>query len=265
MNKLADKIFKLLELHKAKIKESVKADNADYEFDFEKLKKEIMAFENYTPKKSLANDYLFLTNGNPYTTVILICYAVFNNVNVTIDTNRELPTLNKLLVDIFNDLTYIQKDENDYRSGQYQIVQSNHLTIKQLIDLIDKYKINDIYVVDDYKKCQQINSYKLNGVYLPIFSIDLYSNSKKYRVMETAIEEHCQNNYININIYNNEDDNAIILRSRRADSSNGILLLANKEAEAKLIALKIKNKKVYINYNPFDTFETDMVEYFIKY
>ena len=71
-------------------------------------------------------------------------------------------------------------------------------------------------------------------------------------------------NLINMNVHEGKSAQFIYKNALAKGASNAILILTDKFGEAEKVKNNLKDKKVYINYNPFDNFEIDMVNCFLS-
>ena len=98
----------------------------------------------------------------------------------------------------------------------------------------------------------------------PLFTLDLYTESEDYKYLENVLENYCEMNLINLTVYESKSAQYIYKNALNKGSSNGILILTDKFGDAEKVKNNLNDKKVYINFNPFDNFEIDMVKCFLE-
>ncbi len=255
MKTLVEKLIESFKANKEILNKACIADGLGYKFETAKAISMISQFENY---ECITNNRpeIIITNGNPYTTILLCLQAVYANTNIIINIQNTMQTLNTIILKIFNE---------SIKTNNRPKLTSN-MTVNQLMKFKDSNKNGEIIVVDDRTKFNELFDLGLRKIkYLAIMSIDLYYDSDDFQEMIETIDEYCGLNYINLNIYENDDINKILINEHKIASSKAILILTKNEKSYndKINILETK-KQIYINYNPFDRIEFDATKLAIK-
>ena len=234
-------------------------DDAASNFDYDPVKviAIIEAFTYYKKENLAKKDYLFFTNGNPYATILIYLYSMINEVNITIEIGQQCTSLNH---EIELELNNFMK-KNWYKN---QNVVIDYMNVKDLNQFIKDKDLNYVYVFDDKEKYAELDNMGIKVIMQPLFTMDLYAESEDYKFLENLLENYCEMNLINLNVYEGKSIQYIYKNALNKGSSNGILILTDKFGDAEKVKNNLDDKKVYINYNPFDNFEIDMVEHFLN-
>ena len=257
LKKQIDDIKKLFENNKDNLIKANKEDkSSDFSYDPEKVSDIIDAFKEYN-KISLKNKkQLFFTNGNPYTTIVIYLYALINEIDVTIDIDNECESINNAISKLL--FSYMDDEWCDNK-----ITINKSLSVKDLDEIIKRDKIECLFVFDNKGKFNELEKMGCKTIFQPLFSIDLYVDSSNFKFLEDLLENYCKLNCININVFEKKSIQFMVKNSEKKSSSNGLLLLTDKLSDGKSLQEKLGDKKVYVNYNPFDRFEIDMIKYFL--
>lgn len=252
-----DDLKKVFNSEKDKLIKLNQDDNSsNFELDTNKFSNIIDSFLSYNKEELKMKEYLFYTNGNPYTTLITYLYSMINEVNISIDINSECMALNHEIENIMNNFM-----KKNWYKNKVKIIDS--FNVKDLHQYLKDHSINYVYVFDNRAKFNELEKMGVKTVFQPLFTIDLYTDSENYRFLENMLENYCEMNLININIYENKSIQFIYQNALKKGSASGILILTDKFADAEKVKENITDKKVYINFNPFDIFETDMTKSFL--
>ena len=234
-------------------------NDAGSNFDYDPVKvSAIMDAFNFYSKENLSKkDYLFFTNGNPYTTIIIYLYSMINEVNITIEISQQATSLNHEIEKILND--FMKK--NWYKKNNVIV---DYMNVKDLNQFITDKEINYVYVFDNKEKYAELNKMGIKTIMQPLFTMDLYTESDDYKFLENLLENYCEMNLININVHEGKSAQFIYKKALAKGSGNAILILTDQFGEAEKVKNNLKDKKVYINFNPFDNFEIDIVNCFLS-
>lgn len=234
------------------ILESLKKDECEEIISLEKI---IQILEEYKKfdKKNLKLNMIAITNSNPYNFIILSMQAINYKTNIVIYNQGKLDNVHTKIAEIINKIT-----KKEY------VKLKTELSNKDLENYQNEYQGFDIMCVDDYEKYLILKNMGLNVKYYPIFSIDLYSDSDEYDSIVNAIEFYSKKRYINLNIVKNEFTKKTIIKKSNSETSRVIIILTKKEKEYEELEEILKEKIIYINYNPFDRYEEDVVKQIVS-
>ena len=140
----------------------------------------------------------------------------------------------------------------------------DYMNVKDLNQFIQDKELNYVYVFDHKEKYAELDKMGIKTIMQPLFTMDLYTESDDYKFLENLLENYCEMNLINMNVHEGKSAQFIYKNALAKGASNAILILTDKFGEAEKVKNNLKDKKVYINYNPFDNFEIDMVNCFLS-
>jgi len=249
MNKQLEKIIETFKKNQQAIANAINEDESNFDFSIEKTEKLIRSYEGF--KVSVLNlKLLAITNGNPYSTMLLCLQSIFNKSKITICPNNKMNALNKLIVKLIaQNCSLLTKPEF-----------KNRLPAQELADYVAKYPKMTIMVVDDIPEYISLVKLELPVRYCPIFSMDLFYDNSEFDESIATIDRYCDKHYINLNIYSNESQENILIRENKEVSSRAILVLSQNISKYDGIEQTLQNKIIYKNYNPFDQFEDDIIK-----
>lgn len=230
---------------------------SNFDYDPAKVNAIMEAFMYYNKENLAKKDYLFFTNGNPYTTILIYLYSMINEVNITIEINQQATSLNHELEKLLNDFM-----KKNWYKNHNEII--DYMNVKDLNQFIKDKDINYVYVFDNKEKYAELDKMGVKVIMQPLFTMDLYTESDDYKFLENLLENYCEMNLINLTVYESKSAQYIYKNSLNKGSSNAILILTDKFGEAEKVKNNLEDKKVYINFNPFDNFEIDMVKCFLE-
>lgn len=230
---------------------------SNFDYDPVKVAAIIDAFNFYSKENLAKKDYLFFTNGNPYSTIVIYLYSMINEVNITIEISQQATSLNHEIENILND--FMKK--NWYKNTNVIV---DYMNVKDLNQFIQDKELNYVYVFDHKEKYAELDKMGIKTIMQPLFTMDLYTESDDYKFLENLLENYCEMNLINMNVHEGKSAQFIYKNALAKGASNAILILTDKFGEAEKVKNNLKDKKVYINYNPFDNFEIDMVNCFLS-
>lgn len=230
---------------------------SNFDYDPVKVSAIIEAFMYYNKENLAKKDYLFFTNGNPYTTILVYLYSMINEVNITIEISQQATSLNHEIESILNDFM-----KKNWYKNHNEII--DYMNVKDLNQFIKDKDLNYVYVFDHKEKYAELDKMGVKVIMQPLFTLDLYTESDDYKFLENLLENYCEMNLINLTVYECKSAQYIYKNALNKGSSNGILILTDKFGDAEKVKNNLDDKKVYINYNPFDNFEIDMVKCFLE-
>ena len=254
MKSIIDKIIDQIEEYKVDIMDlAIKERLVD--FSVEKMKQIIIEYK-IKPKQGKKQNLIAITNGNPYVTVILIMQSIISESKITIYNQGNLNKLNQKIIDII--------------SGEIDIKLEPTLETKLEIDDLEEYvkpnKKTKILVIDDVQKTEILKTMGLSAQNIQILSINLYVDTDELNSIKEAMINYCNKNYIKMKLLKTTE---ITLQSIKEDLENYpcniILILTKNEGRYKNLQENLKNKKIYININPFDSIEQEIATQIIDF
>jgi len=240
LNKIFLMLKKEFEEYKKNIEELLKIDykycnlkiNQNDLYDIiDKLKNEKL---NTSRKQEIIIHY----NGNPYLTLNLSILAFLTKTTMYLEFDENMLGTNTCIVKIVNEvlekfqterLLHILKRNSPINENASKII---------CIDDINKY---NAYLFEKNEKVK----------FLSLNYIDFYNESDEFEDLAELIYEYAENNLISIESYSEfEVDEAVDLIKDGAGEK--IIVLTDNEETKEKFQKNIKNKKIYINQNPFD-------------
>lgn len=258
MENVLPNIIKNINKNKKNIEEAIKNDGENFKLNYELVDYIIYKFESLkdSVKTKKYTEKIYVTNGNPYTTLILGLTAVLFNKKIMINVLNNMTNLNKELVKCLKDVQI--KDS-------FKLV--DNMNVLDLTETIKRIN-SKIVVIDDRSIYTYLFNENFPVMYMPFFSLDLYYNSNEYQEMVDVIELYASTNFINLRILKEDNPKRVVILSKKKESANAILELTKDVEEFdKTLPLINRNndiyKKIYLNFNPFDEFEKDMIDFII--
>lgn len=267
MKSIIDKIIDQIEEYKVDIMDLAIKEKLP-NFSVEKIKEIIIDYKN-KKKQATKQNQIAITNGNPYTTVILLMEAISSESKITIYNQNNLNKLNQKILDII-------AGEIDIKIEPELV---NRLEISDLEERARSTKNTKILVVDDIEKCELLRVMGLSVENMQILSINLYVDTDQLNSIKNAMIEYCNKNYMKMTLFesNSSEEKE---KSKEADkskeittklietniennSSKATIILTKNEERYKKLQEKLKNEKIYINMNPFDTIEQEIAKQII--
>lgn len=255
-----DKIIDAFMENNNLISEAITSDAMGFKFDMNKVNEILKEYSKIENSKSeptyilkfargITSSKMIITNGNPYTTLILCAEAIISNVNIFIDVQNQLTNLNYTIINIC---------ESCLKSGK-QLMYSK-LTLKDLTNFVfPAVSSHEILVVDDKAKFNELALIKMPCRYLPIMSVEIYYDSEEFENMIDTIEYYCEVNYIKTKTLKNISIEKMQMQLSKKEAANAILILTKDENKYKDLKERYY-KNFYINYNPFDVMEIDLAK-----
>ena len=238
MKSIIDKIIDQIEEYKVDIMDLAIKEQLP-NFSVEKIKEIIIDYKN-KKKQATKQNQIAITNGNPYTTAILLMEAISSESKITIYNQNNLNKLNQKILDII----------------------AGEIDIKIEPELVNRLEISDLSVEN-----------------MQILSINLYVDTDQLNSIKNAMIEYCNKNYMKMTLFesNSSEEKE---KSKEADkskeittklietniennSSKATIILTKNEERYKKLQEKFKNEKIYINMNPFDTIEQKIAKQII--
>lgn len=267
MKSIIDKIIDQIEEYKVDIMDLAIKEKIP-NFSVEKIKEIIIDYKN-KKKQATKQNQIAITNGNPYTTAILLMEAISSESKITIYNQNNLNKLNQKILDII-------AGEIDIKIEPELV---NRLEISDLEERARSTKNTKILVVDDIEKCELLRVMGLSVENMQILSINLYVDMDQLNSIKNAMIEYCNKNYMKMTLFESnssgeeekskeadkskEITTKLIETNIENNSSKATIILTKNEERYKKLQEKLKNEKIYINMNPFDTIEQEITKQII--
>lgn len=267
MKSIINKIIDQIEEYKVDIMDLAIKEKLP-NFSVEKIKEIIIDYKN-KKKQAIKQNQIAITNGNPYTTAILLMEAISSESKITIYNQNNLNKLNQKILDII-------AGEIDIKIEPELV---NRLEISDLEERSRSTKNTKILVVDDIEKCELLRVMGLSVENMQILSINLYIDTDQLNSIKNAMIEYCNKNYMKMTLFESnssgeeekskeadkskEITTKLIETNIENNSSKATIILTKNEERYKKLQEKLKNEKIYINMNPFDTIEQEITKQII--
>ena len=174
-------------------------------------------------------------NGNPYITFNLGILAILTKTNIILEFNQYMLGVNTFIVNLLNGvLNNFEADSLIYLQG------------KSNIDDVDK-----IICIDDICRYNSyLNKKNTKARFYSLDYTDFYSDTNEFDDLTELIYKYVEENQIPIESYSELEVTEAIQMITKGLGTNVIVLTKNGEIK-KLFENNIKNKKLYINQNPY--------------
>jgi len=239
LKKIFDELENKIKQNKDLIEELIKIDNKNckMKFNLEELLNIIHLLKNEKPdikkRKKINIEY----NGNPYITLNLCILAILTQNIIIIDFKNFMIGINSLIIEMVNNvLKEYKMDKLIYLYSEI-IHKENEIDKIICIDDINKY---NRYLQEGNTK---VKFYSLNY-------IDFYSDCNEYEEIEELIYKFAEENQVSIEVYSELDLDEAIQMIKNGLGKTVVVLTSNNKTK-QIFNENIKNKKLYINQNPF--------------
>ena len=267
MKSIIDKIIDQIEEYKVDIMDLAIKEQLP-NFSVEKIKEIIIDYKN-KKKQATKQNQIAITNGNPYTTAILLMEAISSESKITIYNQNNLNKLNQKILDII-------AGEIDIKIEPELV---NKLEIDDLEERAKSRKNTKILVIDDNEKCELLRVMGLSVENMQILSINMYVDTDQLNSIKNAMIEYCNKNYIKMTLSESNSSEEkeeskkaneleesmikLIEKNIENNTSKVTIILTKNEESYKKLQEKFKTEKIYINMNPFDTIEHKLAKQII--
>ena len=253
MNKLLIKIAESFNSNQETFKKAIEADDVNCDFSIKKAIDIINAYDKFK-QSVLSLKLIAITNGNPYSTIVLCLQSILNRSKITICSNNVNNELNNTIVNIIAEACpKVNKPEF-----------ANILSVEDLADYSANYPRMNIMVVDDITEYTQLLKLRLPVRYVPIFSLDLFYDSNDFSSSVNTIDLYCDKHYINLNIISEANLERLLIKENKETSSRSVLILTSDTSKFEGVKKELESKIVYMNFNPFDIYEKEIVQQIIS-
>lgn len=219
---------------------------SEMKIDLKVFKEILYKFKDQTLDTHEDQRLLINYNGNPYITFNLCVLAVLTKTTIILDCNQNMYGTNSLIIKIINDVL------EDFK------------TDKLIYESITEESIDKTVFIDDINK---YNLYKLekntNAKFYAYNYIDFYTDSDDFDDIAELIYKYGEDNQIPIESYSELEVIEAVKMIKQKGLGKIVVIITNNEETKQLFKNNIKDKKLYINKNPFeDEFEIIKKEIF---
>ncbi len=173
-------------------------------------------------------------NGNPCITLNLCILAILTKNIIILDYSNNWEGINSFLIQTVNNVL------KNYKTDNLIHLKENERNDEDKIICIDDINKYNSYLRERNKK---VKFYSFNY-------IDFYSDCDEYEEIEELIQQIAEENQIPIEIYSELETKDAVQMIKNGLGKIVVILTNNKETEH-IFEENIKNKKIYINKNPF--------------
>lgn len=194
---------------------------------------------------------IIVYKGDPYLTLHLCMQALLLRNKILLVRDEFMLGVNDVILEI------VIKVFEKYKITNL-ILSTNNYSIKE-IEQVEKYS-DKIIVIGDTTMCQILEE-KFKIKYFPYNNIMLYCNDDKLLKLQEAIYVFANESNYEIEILYEENLEEVIQIINSDNMANIAILLTNNEENRKIFKKQIKNKKVFVNENPFKNTLTKVYNY----
>lgn len=241
-----DRIIKTFKANEALLSIACKKDYNN-DFNIKKCVEIIETIKKYNIKIPEFKSRVVLANGNPYLTLIICIYSLINDKELIINIQENVSNLNNQICEIFYNLFGIDEEIK----VKFRIKAKMYLE-----EMINEAKNREIVVIDSKATYNKYKRLGFNPKYIPFFSIDLIYNDTKFEKLVESIFDYCESNFIEISVFENIRPDEYRLKVNKTFESDIIVILEEDITKDEIEEL-FKEKKVFINSNPFKNFEIE--------
>lgn len=176
-------------------------------------------------------------NGDPCITLNLSILAILTKSTIILDCNEYMIGINTIIVEIVNAIL------SDFKTDKLVLLKDSPQKEFE--------NIEEIICIDNIN---QYNEYLRKNIKAKFYSfnyLDFYSDSDEFEEIEDLIYEYAEKNQIQIENYSELDSNEAIEMMANGIGQAIVILTKDKKTQENF-EQSIKNKKIYINKNPFE-------------
>lgn len=239
-NMILTRIKKELQQSKTTLEDLSVIDNkyCDIKVSFEGLENILDKLKN--EKIDIRNEQkiLIIYNGSPAITLNLSILAILTRTTIVLDFNQNMLGVNTFIINLINEiLSEFETDQFIYIKKQ---INADYENADKIICIDDIHKYNE-YLRNNIKKAR---FYSLNY-------LDFYSDNDEFGDITELIYKYAEDNQISIESYSELGAEEAAEMMKNGYGRCAVVLTKNKEVK-QVFETKIKNKKIYINKNPYD-------------
>jgi len=181
--------------------------------------------------------------GTPYITVNLCMQALLQRKAILLVTEDSMLAVNKALITIFNALL------EEYKIAE--LVKIYNLPSDEEIKNISK-DTEEVICIGNSETYHQYRKIKINNLrFIPFKNMVIYSEDIKYEEIQHELYKYAITNGIEVEVYDDIELDEFIECMELDDWVENVVVLTQNEETKENIKDKLKEKKLYINKNPF--------------
>lgn len=193
-----------------------------------------------TPKKEIIIASYY---GTPYITVNLCIQALLKRKAILLVTEDSMLAVNKVLVTIFNTIL------EEYKI--MELVKIFNLPNFEEINNISK-DVDEVICIGNSNTYQQYKKMKIENLkFIHFKNMVIYTENLKYEDIQHELYKFATTNGIEVEVYDDVELDEFIECMELDSATENVVVLTEQEETKKIIQEKIKNKKIYVNKNPF--------------
>lgn len=173
-------------------------------------------------------------NGAPYITLNLCILAILTKNIIILDYGDNWKGINSFLLQTVNNVL------KKYKTDNLTYIKDNNQNYSDKIICIDDINKYNSFLLE---KNTKVKFYSFNY-------IDFYRDCNEYEEIEELMQQIAEENQIPIEIYS-ELENKDAVKMIKNGFGKIVVVLTNNEETRQIFEENIKNKKIYINKNPF--------------
>ena len=181
--------------------------------------------------------------GTPYITVNLCMQALLQKKAIIIVIEDSMLAVNEILITIFNKIL------EEYKI--IDLVKLFNLPCNEDIKNILK-DITSLICIGNSNTYQHYKKMKIEKLkFIPFKNMAIYSEDIKYEELQHQLYNYAITNGIEIEVYDDIEIDEFIECMELDDWIDNIVVLTQNEETKEKVKGKLKNKKIYVNQNPF--------------
>lgn len=233
-----------------------KANDIDLEInkniiEIDEIKKILNQYKNISLINKELSKYIVIYNGDPYLSVNILMQALIGKCQILLLTDEFMTGVNSIIFSIFRNIL------KKYKLNIFFENQADY-SIKQIKDLSKENQ--QIIVIGNSNTMQSLEELE-NVKFYPYNNIILYSDNEKYEELQKVIYKYAQEKQYELEIIYEEELEDVV-KVINADEFVDTVILLSENEKIKEIFKNIKNKRVFINSNPFTSKSGKIYNYF---
>ena len=121
-------------------------------------------------------------------------------------------------------------------------------------------KIDKVIFIDNINEFEYYKRKKINKIfYYPVFAMDVFCDDNNLEKLQETIYQYAQEIGVDIEIYSDFNKKEVVEIINKYSKFKNVLILTKLEETKKLFKNEIKNKRLYINENPFKNKEINLI------
>jgi len=246
VNNIIERFKKEINKNKDLIQEMQKIDSTkcNQTVDINKIIELLDTYKNSEVRTNTTKEIVLVSYyGTPYITINLCIQALLQKKAIILATEDSMLAVNKVLVTIFN--TILEEDKIE------ELVKIFNLQNCEEIKNISK-NVNMVICIGNSNTYQQYKKMKIENLkFIPFKNMTIYSDNIKYEEIQHELYKYATANGIEVEVYDDIEADEFIECMELDDITENVVVLTENEDTKKIIQEQTKDKKIYLNKNPF--------------